>query len=92
MVERQTLNLIVGVRVPVPDPIHEEIMNKVRVSLREIMEDDNHPLMQKWVDELIPLLAPIVKKQNPKLHDELIRVSLTGKTPDSDSGIRSSNL
>jgi hypothetical protein len=45
-------------------------MNKVKVSLREIMEDDDHPLMKKWVEELLPLIEPIIKAQNPKLFDE----------------------
>lgn len=45
-------------------------MNKVKVSLREIMEDDHHPLMEKWVEELLPLIEPIIKTQNPKLFEE----------------------
>lgn len=69
----------------------EETMNKVKVSLREIMEDDNHPLMQKWASELLPKIASLVKDQNPKLYNEMIGVSLTGKTSDSDSDIRGSN-
>jgi hypothetical protein len=45
-------------------------MNKVKVSLREIMEDDHHPLMEKWVEELLPLIEPIIKAQNPKLFED----------------------
>lgn len=68
-------------------------MNKVKVSLREIMEDDNHPLMQRWVDQFDLML----KEKNPKLYERMfkshnqniynvmIRDSLTGKTTDSDS-------
>ena len=56
-------------------------MNKIKVSLREIMEDDNHPLMQRWVDQFDLML----KEKDPKLYAEIFRDSLTGKTTDSDS-------
>ena len=62
-------------------------MNKVKVSLREIMEDDNHPLMLKWVDEFHSTL----REKNPKLNNEIFRDSLTGKTTDSDSVFLGSN-
>ena len=45
-------------------------MNKVKVSLREIMEDDNHPLMQRWVEELLPLLKPIIEAQGVTFEDD----------------------
>lgn len=70
-VEQRILTPLILVRVQVPDPIIERyIMNKVKVSLREIMEDDHHPLMEKWVEELLPLIEPIIKAQNPKLFEE----------------------
>ena len=66
-----TLNHEFQGRNLVLDPIIERyVMNKVKVSLREIMEDDHHPLMEKWVEELLPLIEPIIKAQNPKLFED----------------------
>ena len=45
-------------------------MKKTKVSLREIMEDDDHPLMQEWVEQLLPLLKPIIEANDLQFDEE----------------------